>query len=106
MANFNRHKVKVGSKLKIGKIVCGVDVEGLPYWKFYVPFTMQVNGNSIIFKHLWCKVYGQPLDIGDWVEITEIFGFQSNCQKDTISGGMQTFDDLIVEIRKVEKKNG
>ena len=70
MATYDRHQIEVGSKVKVSKVRSGVEPNGLPYWKFYVPFTMRINGNPVIYKHLWCKVYGRQGRIAeeDWEE--------------------------------------
>lgn len=106
MANFDRHQVTVGSKIKIGKVVSGVDTKGLPYWKFYVPFTMPINGNSVIYKHLWCRVNSREVaKEGDWVQISRILAFKSNCRV-VEKGGMEVFDEVVVEVEKlVREKN-
>lgn len=102
MKNFNRQSLFVGNKVKITKIKSGVDARSVPYWKFYVPFTMLINGNSVIYKHLWCRVIGTPnIKENDWVKITNILGYASNCRHDD-NGGMTVFEDLIVEIEKSE----
>lgn len=98
--NFNRHSLSVGNKVKISQIRSGVDIRNLPYWKFYVPFTMKINGNSVVYKHLWCKVNGKPtFKENDWVVITKIIGYYSNCRHNE-DGGMTIFEDLLVEIEK------
>ena len=103
MATYDRHKISVGSRLKVGKIRSGTEINGVPYWKFYVPFTKRVNGNAVTYKHLWCKVSGRPLTKeGEWVEITKILSYHPNCRPND-DGGMQMFEDLVVEVEKVVK---
>ena len=104
MAVYDRHRIVVGAKFKVRKIRSGVDIDGVPYWKFYVPFTMRINGNPVVYKHLWCKVYGRPTTKdGEWVAITKILGYHPNCRPNT-DGGMQVFEDMVVEVEKVRKE--
>jgi hypothetical protein len=102
---YNRHSLSVGSRVKITNIKSGTDINNVPYWKFYVPFSMPVNGHPVIYKHLWCRVAGKPIvQINDWVEIKSIITYQPNCRHDT-NGGMTIFEDLFVEVEKVLKEN-
>ena len=104
MATYDRHHIEVGSKVKALKIHTKVDTSGSPYWKFYVPFIMRINGNPIIYKHLWCRVKGRPfVEEGDWVEITRIVKLHTNCSPNT-KGGMEVFEDLVVEVEKVVRE--
>lgn len=97
---FNRQSLNLGNKVKVKSVRSGVDSKGVPYWKFYVPFTTVINGNSVVYKHLWCKVYGYPtVKEDEWVTITNILGYTSNCRHNN-DGGMTVFEDLIVEIEK------
>ena len=101
---YDRHQISVGSKLNVSRIRSGIDPSGIPYWKFYVPFIMRVNGNAVIYKHLWCRVMGRPIaKEGEWVEITKIVKYHPNCRMNDI-GGMQVFEDLVVEVEKVVKE--
>lgn len=104
MIIYDRHSISVGSKVIVRKLCSGVEPNGLQYWKFYVPFTMRINGNAIIYKHLWCKVLGRPFaKEGDWVEITKIVKLHANC-KPKDNGGMQIFEDFVVEVEKLVKE--
>lgn len=99
---YDRHSLGVGSRMKITQIRTGTDRKGLPYWKFYVPFTMRVNSTPVIYKHLWCRVYGRLyVSEGDWVEITKIVAYHPNCRHDN-NGGMTVFEDMVVEVERVE----
>jgi hypothetical protein len=103
---YNRRSLSVGSKVKITAIRTGVDIKNIPYWKFYIPFTMTINGNSIVYKHLWCRVNGKPtFKENDWVVITNIIGYSSNCRHND-NGGMTVFEDLLVEIEKARLEVG
>lgn len=98
---YDRHSIGVGNKIKITHTKSGTDTKGLPYWKFYVPFTMRVNGNPVVYKHLWCRVMGRPIaQEGDWVQITRITAYHPNCRHDN-NGGMTVFEDMIVEVEKL-----
>ena len=100
-AKYNRQALFVGNKVKVSQLRTGVDARNIPYWKFYVPFTMVVNGKSVVYKHLWCRVDGKPLyKENEWVEITKILGYHSNYRRNT-DGGMSFFEDLMVEVKKV-----
>lgn len=105
MATYDRHKVRVGCKLEVRNIRSGVDNNGLPYWKFYVPYTMRINGNPVVYKHLWCKVFGRQNQIaeGDWVSVERIVEHSANCRPNT-EGGMQVFEDLVVEVEKIVRE--
>lgn len=105
MATYDRHQIEVGSKVKVSKVRSGVEPNGLPYWKFYVPFTIRINGNPVTYKHLWCKVYGRQGRIAeeDWVVITKINKLRTNCRHND-DGGMQVFEDLVVEVEKIRKE--
>lgn len=105
MATYDRHKIVVGSKLEVRTVRSGVDKKGLPYWKFYTPYTMRINGNPVVYKHLWCVVYGRmyPFAEGDWVVVTRILEHRANCRPND-DGGMQVFEDLVVEVEKVVKE--
>lgn len=101
---YNRHSLSVGSKVRITSIRSGVDSQNLPYWKFYVPFAMLINGHSVNYKHLWCRVSGKPfVKEGDWVEIKSIISYKPNCRHDD-KGGMTVFEDLFVEVEKAKKE--
>lgn len=101
---YDRHSIGVGNKIKITHIRSGTDLNGLHYWKFYVPFTMRVNGVAVVYKHLWCRVMGKPcVKEGDWVQITQIVAYHPNCRHDD-NGGMTVFEDMVVEVEKVVKE--
>ena len=101
---YDRHSIGLGNKIKITQIRSGTDMKGLPYWKFYVPFTMRVNGNPVVYKHLWCRVMGRPIaQEGDWVQITRMTAYHPTCRRDD-NGGMTVFEDMIVEVGKVVKE--
>lgn len=104
METFERHKIAVGSKIRVCKVRSGVDSKGLPYWKFYVPYSIKVNGNPVIYKHMWCRVDGKPIaEEGEWVKLTRINAHCTNCTVN-YEGGMEVFEDLVVEVEKVGKE--
>lgn len=102
MKTYDRHSIGVGNKIKITNIRTGTDHKGLPYWKFYVPFTMRINDRPVVYKHLWCRVWGKPIaQEGDWVQIEHIIAYHPNCRHDD-NGGMTVFEDMVVEVTKLE----
>ena len=104
--SFSRTKIQVGTRLKVYKLATGTNPNGQPYWKFYVPFTTQVNGESIVFKHLWCRVWGKPIaGDGEWVEIESITDHYAVAVRNK-QGGITCFDGLTVEVKRLEKDYG
>lgn len=102
---YQRQSLSVGSKVKISHMMSTVDANNVPYWKFYIPFSIIINGHSVVYKHLWCRVAGKPfVNEGDWIQITAINGYKPNCRRDDI-GGMSVYEDLFVEIEKLYKEN-
>ena len=92
METFERHKIAVGSKIRVCKVRSGVDSKGLPYWKFYVPYSM------------WCRVAGKPIvEEGEWVQLVRINAHCSNCTVN-YEGGMEVFEDLVVEVEKITRE--
>ena len=101
--NFNRTKIQIGTRLKVHKMTTGTSPKGIPYWKFYVPFSIQINGESIVFKHLWCRVWGKPIaGDGEWVEIESITDHYSVPVRNN-QGGFTCFDAITVTVRKLER---
>jgi hypothetical protein len=44
-----------------------------------------------------------PIAEGDWVVVTRILEHRANCRPND-DGGMQVFEDLVVEVEKVVKE--
>lgn len=102
---YQRQSLGVGSKVKISHMVSNVDSNNIPYWKFYVPFSIIINGNPIVYKHLWCRVAGKPIaNDGDWVIVKNITGYKPNCRRNE-NGGINVYEDLFVEVEKIYKEN-
>ena len=102
---YERKKITVGSRLKVLKPMAGQDKHGVPFWKFYVPFSNIINGQRVTYYHLWCKVYGKQIaQENEWVEIERIVEFYSSIDRNH-AGGTTFFNGLTLEVRKCEKED-
>ena len=66
-----RHEISENSKIKIQpKITSGTDSKGIPYWKFGVALTEEVNDETLTFDMVWLKIIGKPFS--GWLKINRI----------------------------------
>lgn len=98
---YDRYQIEIGSKVKVNKIYGGVEANGLPYWKFCVPFITHKNSTQITFKYLWCKVIGRAdVQEGEFVRVTNILKYHASCVPAN-NGGTKIYETLTIEIERL-----
>ena len=98
-----RHKIQVGSKVKIGdNVKSGVYQGSSPYWMFPVAMREEQNGRIEPYDWVWLKSFGQfPFEVGDWVVVTKIISYCSQKSRNA-SGGMMVHKIIEVELEKAK----
>ena len=102
---IERHQIKEGATFAIGKnIRSGVTKTGLPFWKFPVAMTEEINGQLEPYSYVWLRSTGMcPYAQGDLVVVKRIKAFTAPITRNH-AGGKTIFTTLEVEFEKREKE--
>ena len=98
-----RHKLGVGSVVKVGKITTRTDTNGLPMWSFYVPFVEQRNGEFVAYDFLQLCVRGKcDYETGELVRVVEIESYYSTQYRNQ-TGGFAVSRSVWCKVEGVKK---
>lgn len=99
-----RHRIAVGTTLKVGKITTRLDSKGVPVWNFNVPFVENRNGEYVTYDFITILVRGGcEFDTGDIVRVTEIESLSSS-QYRNHAGGFSVGRMMVCKVEGV--RNG
>ena len=94
-----RYEIGEGAKIKIPENVkSGIDSKGIPFWKFPVRISTQINGENVPFDTIWLKIIGKPFD--GWLQINRIIKLNFARARNS-NGGIIIFRTLLVDVEKV-----
>ena len=65
--------IEVGRIYKVWHLKSGVDSVGRPFWKFCIPTSTKIGGQTHYYDYIWVTVFGKcEVEDGDYVRILSI----------------------------------